>query len=189
MKDFERLPSNMCAIAASSAAMILLTVSPGQADQSKVLQCNTLAETVNQSQTFMADFEQSIQTFSSDAAQAETLDDIKVAASFYVESVEGVVTSLDSLSDELEIVQLGDPQLVEYQNRYVILISNFSNALNQAGDAMKLIEAVNTNDQLLAAIEESQAMTNEAVQAIQDLSVQESQLINEANDYCGVETP
>ena len=80
-------------VASTSAAIVLLVAGCGE---SKVSQCNRLAEVVNQTQGFMQEFEAEIASFSSNAAQVESLDDIKGAADQYITAVDKVVGNLDT---------------------------------------------------------------------------------------------
>jgi hypothetical protein len=153
--------------------------------ESKVSQCNRLAEVVNKAQGFMPAFEENIQTFSTNAAQVKSLDDIKTAADQYVMAVDEVVSDLDALSVELQDTQLDDEQLVSYRDRYTEMVEGFSEALTQASGAMGIVQDVQSEEELPAKIEESQQATVAAVQRIQELSVEESTIINEVNTYCG----
>jgi len=101
-------------VVSASAAIALLAVGCGE---SKVSQCNRLAEIVNKAQGFMPAFESNIQQFSANAAQVKSLDDIKSAADQYVQAVNGVVTDLDALAIELQDTQLNDEQLISYRDR------------------------------------------------------------------------
>ncbi|MEO1094679.1 MAG: hypothetical protein AAFX01_07235 [Cyanobacteria bacterium J06638_28] len=166
------------------AAIALLVIS---CSESKVSQCNRLAEVVNKAQGFMPAFESDIQAFSTNAAQVQSLDDIKAAADQYVAAVDSVVGNLDSLVTELGAIELTDEQLIEYRDGYIGMVEGFSSALNQASDAMNLVQAVEDDSELPAKIEESQQETVKAVQLIQDLSVQEASIINEVNTYCGAD--
>ena len=65
------------------------------------------------------------------------------------------------------------------------MVKGFGDALNQASDAMKIVQQVTAEADLPGKIEESQQQTLQAVQLIQDLSIQESSIINEVNAYCG----
>lgn len=169
-------------VVSASAAIALLAAGCGE---SKVSQCNRLAEIVNKAQGFMPAFESNIQAFSANAAQVQSLDDIKSAADQYVVAVNEVVGDLDALAVELEGTQLSDEQLVGYRDRYIEMVQGFSGALNQASAAMGIVQDVETEADLPAKIEESQQQTVQAVQLIQELSVEESTIINEVNTYCG----
>ena len=171
-------------VISASAAIALLAVGCGE---SKVSQCNRLAEIVNKAQGFMPAFESNIQQFSANAAQVKSLDDIKSAADQYVVAVNGVVTDLDTLAVELENTQLSDEQLISYRDRYIEMVQGFSTALTEASGAMEIVQEVETEADLPAKIEESQQQTVQAVQQIQELSVEESTIINEVNTYCGAE--
>lgn len=171
-------------VISASAAIALLAVGCGE---SKVSQCNRLAEVVNKAQGFMPAFESNIQQFSANAAQVKSLDDIKSAADQYVVAVNGVVSELDELAVELNNTELSDDQLINYRDRYITMVEGFSSALNEASAAMGIVQEVQTEADLPAKIEESQQQTVQAVQQIQELSVEESTIINEVNNYCGAE--
>lgn len=171
-------------VVSATAAIALMVAGCGE---SKVSQCNRLAEVVNQTQTFMQEFESEIADFSSNASQVESLDDIKNAANQYITAVDNVVGNLDSLVGDLEGTELSDEELVAYRDRYIAVVQGFSGALQQASDAMGIVAAVEAEGDLPAKIEESQQQTMNAVGSIQELSVEESSIISEVNAYCGAE--
>jgi ABC-type transporter Mla subunit MlaD len=152
---------------------------------SKVSQCNDLAAVVNQTQTFMPEFETDIQAFSESAAQVKNLDDIKAAASQYTAAVDKVVTNLNTLVSDLEAVSLQDETLAAFRDEYIGVVQGFSTALEEASQAMDMVVTVASEDDLPATIEASQTQTVEAVSAIETLSQQEAQLISDVNTYCG----
>jgi len=173
-----------CGLVSVGAAIALLIASCGE---SKVSQCNRLAEVVNKAQGFMPEFESSIQAFSTSAAQVRSLDDIKAAADQYVSAVNNVVSDLDSLSTELQETELTDEQLIAYRDRYIEMVEGFSDALTEASSAMSIVQEVQAEADLPAKIEQSQQQTVQAVERIRELSVEESSIINEVNTYCGAE--
>ncbi|MCG8368051.1 MAG: hypothetical protein MJA27_32555 [Pseudanabaenales cyanobacterium] len=154
--------------------------------ESRVSQCNRLAEVVNQTQGFMQEFEAEIQSFSNNAAAVQNIADIKDAATQYTEAVNKVVTSLDGLAGDLKTTDLSDESLVMFRDDYVGVVQGFSGALTQASGAMELVKTVESEAALPARIEESQEKTMEAVNSIEELSVTESSIINDVNSYCGV---
>ncbi len=171
-------------VASTSAAIALLVAGCGE---SKVSQCNRLAEVVNQTQGFMQEFETEIASFSSNAAQVESLEDIKGAAAQYITAVDKVVTNLDGLTADLEGTELADETLVSHRDSYIQVVQGFSTALQGASSAMSIVGGVESEADLPAKIEESQQQTMDAVGSIQELSVQESTIISEVNAYCGAD--
>ena len=171
-------------VASTSAAIVLLVAGCGE---SKVSQCNRLAEVVNQTQGFMQEFEAEIASFSSNAAQVESLDDIKGAADQYITAVDKVVVNLDTLVTDLEGTELADEELITYRDNYIQVVQGFSTALQGASSAMAIVGEVESEADLPAKIEESQQETMNAVSSIQELSVQESTIIGEVNAYCGAD--
>lgn len=152
---------------------------------SKVSQCNQLADVVNQTQGFMQDFETEIQSFSQNASQVNSLDDIKSAADQYTQAVNKVVTNLDGMVTDLEETELKDETLIQFRDEYVEVVQGFSDALGDASGAMELVVSVKSEADLPGRIEESQQKTMSAVSAIESLSETEAQLISDVNSYCG----
>ncbi|MEO0490749.1 MAG: hypothetical protein AAFW84_15890 [Cyanobacteria bacterium J06635_15] len=157
--------------------------------ESKVSQCNRLAEVVNQTQGFMQEFETEIQSFSNNAAAVETLDDIKAAATQYTEAVDKVVGNLEGLSTTLSGTDLSDETLIQFRDQYAEVVNGFSGALQEASSAMDLVVNVESEAELPTRIEESQQKTVAAVSQIEELSVTESTVIAEVNSYCGATAP
>lgn len=171
-------------VASTSAAIALLVAGCGE---SKVSQCNRLAEVVNQTQGFMQEFEAEIASFSENAAEVESLEDIKGAADQYITAVDKVVGNLNTLVTDLEGTELDDEELVTYRDNYIQVVQGFSTALQEASSAMSIVGEVESETDLPAKIEESQQETMGAVSSIQELSVQESTIISEVNAYCGAD--
>lgn len=155
-----------------------------QDDVPTSVQCNQLADIVNQTQGFMQEFETEIQTFSQSAAHVENLGNIQSAASQYTTAVNKVVTNLGGLTNDLQSTALKDNSLIQFRDSYVEVVKGFSNALTDASKAMDLVAEARSERELPSKIQESQQKTITAVTAIEGLSQTESQLINEVNVYC-----
>lgn len=177
-------PRQLGVSAGALAVLLLAGCGP-----SKVSQCNNLAEVVNQTQSFMSEFETEIQSFSQNASQVKNLEDIKSAASQYTSAVDKVVANLDGLIGDLKGTELKDETLVKFRDDYTGVVEGFKSSLQQASTAMALVVTVPSEAELPARIEESQKKTMEAVNSIEQLSQNEAQLISGVNAYCGASTP
>lgn len=158
-----------------------------QKQESQTSQCDRIAAIVNQTQDFMQAFEAEISAFSDNAAAVQNLDDINAAARDYIEAVDRVVDNLDNLVIDLNAVKVRDESLVDFKDQYAEVVRGFSTALQAASAAMDLVATTTTEAELPARIEQSQAETMTAVQSIENLSQEESVLINQVNTYCGVD--
>lgn len=152
-----------------------------------VSECNQFAASVNRNQAIMATFEQEIATFSSNASQAETLEEITAAAAQYVEAVDEVTTNLDDLAGDIASLDFADGQLATYRDSYVTVVVGFNNALDVVSDAMAMVAAAATEDQLSDSLESVANNASTAIEQIEALAVDESNLIDDVNLYCGVE--
>ena len=147
-------------------------------------ECRDLSRTVNQTESFMNQFETEIQSFSMSAAQVKTLADIKTAANQYTTAVNKVVTNLDALGSDLQSKKLSDETLAQFRSSYTEVVSGFSTSLQSARQAMDLVVSVESESELPGRIEQSQKQTMAAVATIEDLSTRESKLISDINAYC-----
>lgn len=150
-------------------------------------ECNQFADGVNRNQEIMNTFEAEITTFAENAAAAETLDEITGAASQYVDAVEGVTDSLDTLAGDLEELAFTDEQLIDYRDDYVEIVAGFNTALIVVSDAMTTVAAAETEDQLSDSLKAVGDETAVAIGEIETLAIGESELIDGVNAYCGVE--
>ena len=150
-------------------------------------ECNQLAGAVNQNAEIMAAFEAEINDFAQNASQAETLDDIKSAAKQYVDAVDGVTVGLDGLSSDLDALPLSDNQLSSYRDEYVTVVAGFNEALTSVAAAMNGVAETESEEQLPERIETVQAETEIAVEQIDQLSAQESDIVERVNVHCQVE--
>lgn len=151
-----------------------------------VEECNQLAAAVNQNAEIMASFESEIDNFAQNASQAETLDDVKSAAKQYVDAVDNVTTSLDELVDDLGGLALSDEQLSSYRDEYATVVAGFNEALTSVATAMNGVAETETEAQLPERIETLEAETGVAVQQIDQLAVQESEIVEDVNSHCGI---
>lgn len=150
-----------------------------------VEECNQFAEVVNRNQTIFEAFEREINSFSDNVSQAETLDEIRAAASQYVSAVDDVTVNLETLATDLEDISFSDNDLAAYRNDYVAVVSGFNNALEIVSAAMAGVAASSTDAELSENLEAVQTDTTEAVDQIENLAAEEASLIAGVNDYCG----
>lgn len=152
-----------------------------------VSECNQFAASVNRNQAIMATFESEIDAFATNASEAETLAEITTAASQYVEAVDQVNTSLDNLATDLGALNFTDSQLTTYRDDYVTILVGFNAALGTMSEAMAVVAAATTEEQLSNSLESVASNATTAVEQIETLAVDESNLIDDVNLYCGVE--
>ena len=188
--DFSPIPrSRGSVLSGLLLALGLITVPshPVLAQTTLLEECNNFAERINRNQVIMANFEAEIATFAENAASAETLDEITAAAAQYVEAVDQVTNSLETLADELTSLAFDDPQLQDYRDGYVDVLAGFNAALDSVNTAMSKVATVETEAELIASLETVEVDASTAIGQIESLAVEESNLIDNVNDHCGVE--
>jgi uncharacterized phage infection (PIP) family protein YhgE len=140
---------------------------------------------INQNQAILSEFEVEINNFAQNASQAETLDDIKAAATQYVEAVESVTDNLEGLVTELEGLAIADTQLSTHRNDYVTVVGGFNEALGIVSTAMNGVATTASEAELPDRLDTLQTDTNAAVAQIEQLAATESDVVNNINLYCG----
>jgi hypothetical protein len=152
-----------------------------------VEECNQFAEVVNRNQAIFESFEAEINNFSSNVSQAETLDEVRSAASRYVSAVDEVTASLDALVVDLEALSFTNDGLTDYRTDYVEIVSGFSSSLDTVGNAMGEVAESESETALAENLETFQSETVDAVGQIQSLATDEAAIISGVNEYCGAE--
>jgi DNA repair ATPase RecN len=168
---------------------LLFTTSPFRAAHAQsppsVAECNQFADVVNRNQEILAAFESEINTFSDNASEAETLEDIRSAATQYVEAVDAVTENLSILSTDLEALAFSDDRLSTYRTDYVAVVAGFNDALSIVSEAMSRVATAESETALAENLEVVQTDTTAAADQISDLADDESDIIGGVNDYCG----
>jgi hypothetical protein len=166
---------------------LVLALGLASCSPSKVAQCNSFAEVINQAQGFKAEFEGDINSFTQQASEAKNLADIQAAAQQYITAVDKVVGNIDGMTASLTELKLPDEQLAQYRNDYAVVITDSGKELKVASEAMQLVADAQSEADLGKILQEFQSKANTAFSNLQDLSGRETQLVSEINSYCGAE--
>ena len=148
-------------------------------------ECNQFADLVNRNQEILEAFEVEINRFSANAVEAETLDEIRQAASQYVAAVNEVTDNLATLATDLEGLAIADGELSIYRDDYITVVSGFSEALDVVSGAMAEVADAASEAELSENLEAVQTDTTAAIEQIDELAIDESDLLNDFNVYCG----
>ncbi|MEO1622036.1 MAG: hypothetical protein AAFU53_13525 [Cyanobacteria bacterium J06632_3] len=151
-------------------------------------QCNQLITPINQAQTFRADYEQSMAEALAQISSAADLAQTKAAAQQYIAAVDTTTDNTTDLVEDIESTNITDPQLLEYRNRYTTLIIQWTDALTNARNAMRLAENAESDASFQEDFIRLQRQIDSAFSAIQTISAQEAPLIEEINTYCTAPT-
>lgn len=156
-------------------------------EPSKVEQCNSFSEVVNQGEAFQSEFKTEMDEFGKKFGQKQGLDGMKEMATGYNEVVGRIVGKVDGMTTDLKALELPDETLAGQRDRYVEVTSGLSTALTKTTEAMSLFLDVKKEADLLPATTKFQEQAMEAFKGIDDLSAKETQLTTEINDYCQAE--
>lgn len=137
------------------ASLVALGLLMASCSENKVSQCNRLIEIANQA-------------VSGVEAVSETRqpDD--------VESMNRIADIADTAKSQMESLQLSDPQLKEYQTRFVAMYTDTTQA---------------TRDLVASVGQKDTDAARTAFDALQTATAQEGPLVNEVNTYCNATLP
>ncbi|MEM9007562.1 MAG: hypothetical protein AAGE59_29065 [Cyanobacteria bacterium P01_F01_bin.86] len=147
-------------------------------------ECNQLVNAINQNAQIMMAFESEIAAYSQTERQAETLEDIKSAAKQYVDAVDNVTVGLDGLSVDLDALLLANTELSSYRDQYVTVVTGFSETLATIAVVMTDVAETESEEQLPERIEAVQTQTGTAIAEFDQLSMQESDIVEGVNNLC-----
>lgn len=149
-----------------------------------VSQCNQLITPINESQSFRADYEQTMNRSLEQISGAQNLAESQSAATEYISAVEKANSGVAQLTDQIATANITDEQLLEYRNSYTTLSTDWAGALTTAKEAMELLTAAKSEDDFRNNFDLMQRQINSAYNNIQTIDVQESALIDSINTYC-----
>lgn len=165
--------------------MIATLLLVGGCGSRTVLQCNQLADVVNQTDPALAEFETTLAASQSQSSQVDDLADIQAIATDYTQLVNQVVGYIDTLTADLAAVPLKDEQLSQLRDRYATVMTAYGSALNDASSAMAAVAAVESEQGLARQIRDSQDQLMTAVTELRSLTEQQNALVQDFNTYCG----
>ncbi len=163
------------------SSLILLALSSCSGTTS---QCNQLVSAINRSQSFVSDYEQSINQSLTQISGAQSLDEIKAAADTYISAVSEASDQTNTLAQDITALELNDEQLSGYRDRYASTLTQSSAALTIAQSAMQLIANAKTEADFSASFDTFQKQTSTAYEELQSTDSASSSTIEEINSYC-----
>ncbi|MEM8502373.1 MAG: hypothetical protein AAF716_04390 [Cyanobacteria bacterium P01_D01_bin.1] len=163
----------------SSLILLALSSCSGRASQ-----CNQLISTINRSESFISDYEQSINQSLTQISGAQSLEEIKSAANTYISAVSEASNQTNTLAQDIQDLALNDEQLSRYRNQYASILTQSAAALTSAQSAMQLIADANTEADFSNSFNTFQKQTSAAYETLQSSDSASSATIEEINTYC-----
>ncbi|MEM6450035.1 MAG: hypothetical protein AAF703_06960 [Cyanobacteria bacterium P01_D01_bin.105] len=171
-----------------SAAIIAVLPTLLIACNSPASQCRQVADTIRQAQSARETFATDIEAAQIKVSGAQTIEDVKAAATDYIAAVRSVNQGLEKTLQALGNINTEDPQLNEYRESYIITLNGSKTALATAGDAMKLVLEAKDEDALRSVFATHQTKSDRAYGDILAQDAKEAALIDQINAYCS-QTP
>ncbi|MBE9064610.1 hypothetical protein [cf. Phormidesmis sp. LEGE 11477] len=162
-----------------SFILIALSSCGGRASQ-----CNQLISAINRAESFVGDYEQSINQSLTQISGAQGLEDIKTAANSYIEAVSEASNQTSTLAQDITDLNLADDQLSGYRDRYANVLTQSADALTAAQSAMQPIADAETEADFSASFNTFQTQTSTAYEQLQTADSSGSTLIENINTYC-----
>ena len=163
------------------SSLILLALSGCSSTAS---QCNQLISAINRSQSFVGDYEQSIDQSLTQISGAQNLEEIKTAADTYISAVSDASSQTSQIAQDITALALDDDQLSGYRDQYASVLTQSSAALTIAQSAMQLIANAKTEADFSASFGTFQEQTSTAYEELQSTDTTGSATIEEINNYC-----
>jgi len=173
------MPPSQKLIATSALFAVLLSSCGGTASQ-----CSQLITPINDSQSFRAEYEQTMGLALNQISGAQNLAESQSAAGEYVSAVETANSGVTQLTEKIANANITDDQLLEYRNSYITLSNDWAAALTAAKEAMQLLTTAKSEEDFRDSFDLMQRQINSAFDSIQTIDAQESTLIEGLNTYC-----
>ena len=168
----------------SKTALILLTALLLLSCSSPASQCRQFADVTQQYQPLRDDFKAKIEGSQLKASGAQNLKEVQAAAAEYTAAVNDTTSQLNKMIQDLGRLNINDPQLDEYRENYVIVLTGSKTALSMASEAMQLVLDAKTEDALREVFSTYQTKGNRAYDDILSMDAKESAIVEQVNQYC-----
>lgn len=103
-------------------------------------------------------------------------------------AIEQKAIALQTISQELETLQMTNTQLEKFRHEFVEIYQTYSQAFHQTGEAIALANAESSTDITVAQVKQAKLQVDRARLSIHQASQKAESLSRQINKYCRVST-
>jgi hypothetical protein len=104
------------------------------------------------------------------------------------QALEQKAIGLQTINKELETLQVTNKQLDEFRNEFVKIYQTYSQAFEQTGEAIALVNAEESTDITVAQVKQAKLQVDRSRLSIHQASQKAESLSRQINKYCRVST-
>lgn len=163
---------------------IVIALMANGCGQSKIAQCNQLAEAINKATPLVEGFEKQSARSNTIFVNSSNMNEIKSQAAQSVTIFTKFAGNWDNLNQEIKTLNLVDEKIALLQQRYVKAGDRLSQGLREMAQVMAVLSDLQPNREGLETLKRTLSDFNNASEKLMSVGYEGSQAIDELNRYC-----
>lgn len=168
-----------------ATASILLTSTLANAADSKIPECNQLISSINQLEPVVRDFERTSNQLVQGFKNAKDLDEIQKLATESAREFNTLASDLDSINQEIQLINLTDKQLNGLQNQYAQTGQYLSQGIRDMAQVMIDLSQVEETQAGLEKLNTIGGNIDSISQRLDNAAEANDKIVDQINSYCG----
>jgi hypothetical protein len=169
------------AINALGLVIAILATSCGE---TKVAQCNKLAEVINKGEPLATDFQEESAKSGSIFAKITNSQEAKAQATQVATNFNQFARDWESLNQEVQTIDLVDETIIGLQQRYVQTGNEFVQGMQDLGQVMVDLSRVEATQEGLETLKKVSSDFSTVSQKMVSVGQQSDEVVSELNNYC-----
>jgi|GEM_PF-4065845 len=152
--------------------------------ESKVAQCNKLAEAINKGEPLAANFQKETAKSGSIFAKITNSEEAKAQATEVATTFNQFAKDWESLNQEVQTIELADETIIGLQQRYVQTGNEFVQGMQDLSQVMVDLSKVEATPKGLEALKKVSSDFSSVSQKMVSVGQESDQVVSELNNYC-----
>ena len=170
------------AVATVSIALTSVIANSGDI---KISECNKLIDSINELDPVVVEFESKNNQLSQGFKNAKDLDEIQVLAAESAREFHTFASNLDSITQEIKLINLTDKQLTSFQNRYAQTGKDLSQGIHDMAQVLTNLTQVEATQEGLEQLNTIESDIDTIGKKLDSVSEASDKVVDQINSYCG----
>ena len=172
-----------CRYSTLTAVIVVIATFIAGCGESKVTQCNKLADIINKGEPTLNKVGNEMENFGK-GKEASNLKEVKEQAIKGVALFNKAATEMDGLAQQVKAVKLEDEKLLGFQTRYTQSLGEASQSIRDMGQQMNELSKIDQTPASLKKIAKIQSNIDSLSKKGDKASNAADQVVGELNSYC-----
>lgn len=170
------------AVGTVSIALVSVIANAGD---SKVIECNQLIGSINELEPVVAEFIKKNDQLGEGFKKANDLDEIQRLAGESAREFNRFASNLDSITEEIKLINLTDTKLNNFQNRYAQTGKDLSQGMRDMAQVLVNLTQVEATQEGLEQLNTIESDIDNIGTRLDSVGEASDKVVDQINSYCG----